>query len=473
VYQGYGDNDVYEAIAAAKEVSAIDEDRIYVTGASMGGASTFFHSSHRPDFWAAAAPFCGYCDYKLWEKPGGTTFDRQPWEEHSWIARGAAYRPENFRHLPIRMTHGEWDRGVGGGVPTEHSRQMARKLKALEYPHLYVEVPKTGHGCRTPETWKAAIGWLLEQTRKKNPNRISLVVHTLRHNRAYWLEVEQQQVSGKRSTVEATLDRSSGTLNVQTTNVGRIRLGPIPETESLTLKLDGTSTFDVDLTVQQRLARSQKGVWSQVRKASVDQQKKPRVSGPFGDLFYAPTVIVYGTAGSDAETNFTQLMSRDMPNFYRRYNGGVHRGGIPGDNVVRFPTISDQEALSILKSGTPVTSQGIKVDKDLLDRANFFLLGNHKSNRLFAMLSEGIPLVVGERSLTLAGKTYEGENVACITILPHPDGTRYVAVLAGCSPDAITWASHLNLQLLPDYLVFDRGQTIDWGFFDNHWQTKR
>ncbi len=162
-----------------------------------------------------------------------------------------------------------------------------------------------------------------------------------------------------------------------------------------------------------------------------------------------------------------------MPNFYRRYNGGVHRGGIPGDNVVRFPTISDQEALSILKSGTPVTSQGIKVDKDLLDRANFFLLGNQKSNRLFAMLSEGIPLEVGERALTLAGETYEGKNVACITILPHPDGTRYVAVLAGCSPDAITWASHLNLQLLPDYLVFDRGKTIDWGFFDNHWQTKR
>ena len=110
VYQRYGDNDVYEAVAAVKDVLAIDEDRIYVTGASMGGASTFFHASHYPDFWAAAAPFCGYCDYKLWEKPGGTTFHRQPWEEHSWIARGAAYRAENFRHLPILREHtvGGW-----------------------------------------------------------------------------------------------------------------------------------------------------------------------------------------------------------------------------------------------------------------------------------------------------------------------------------------------------------------------------
>ena len=63
MYQRYGDNDVYEAVAAVKDVLAIDEDRVYVTGASMGGASTFFHASHYPDFWAAAASFCGYCDY--------------------------------------------------------------------------------------------------------------------------------------------------------------------------------------------------------------------------------------------------------------------------------------------------------------------------------------------------------------------------------------------------------------------------
>lgn len=472
VYQGYGDYDVYEAVAAVQNVLAIDPDRLYVTGASMGGASTFFHASHHPDFWAAAAPFCGYCDYKLWEKPGGTTFHRQPWEEHSWIARGAAYRPEIFRHLPIHMTHGAWDRAVGGGVPTEHSRQMARKLEALNYPHVYVEVPKMGHSCRTPETWKAAIDWLLQQNRTKNPDRVSLVVHTLRHNRAYWVAVEQQHQSDHRATVEATLDRSMRTLEVQTTNVRRIALGPVAETEPVALDLDGTSFAAVNLSAQPRFESSSNGVWSQLPAEIADDQKKPGVSGPFGDLFYGPTVIVYGTAGSDAETNFNQLMARGMPRFYRRYNGGVHRGGITGDNEFEFPTISDEEALTLLGSGTPMTSQEITVDKDLLERANFFLIGNRGSNRLLATLSEGIPLDVGEASLTLAGKQYKGERVACLAILPHPDGNRYVAVLAGCQPDAITWASHLNLQLLPDYFVFDGGKTLEWGFFDNHWRSR-
>ena len=48
----------------------IDPDRISVTGASMGGAATWYIASHYPDRFAAAARFCGYCDYRLWTMPG-------------------------------------------------------------------------------------------------------------------------------------------------------------------------------------------------------------------------------------------------------------------------------------------------------------------------------------------------------------------------------------------------------------------
>src|SRR5262245_43998077 len=195
VFQGYGEVDVYEAVAAVRKKLAIDTNRISLSGSSMGGAATWYHASHYPDFWSAAAPFCGYCDYKLWAKPGGTTFPWQPWEEPSWLGRDAAYRVENLRHVPMRIYHGEWDRAVGGGVPTEHSRQMDRKLTELGYPHTYVEVPKTGHGARQRRLWDEAVTWLLQQRRVTNPDRVSLVVHTLRHHKAYWLSVEQQENS--------------------------------------------------------------------------------------------------------------------------------------------------------------------------------------------------------------------------------------------------------------------------------------
>ncbi|MCH2376173.1 MAG: GDSL-type esterase/lipase family protein, partial [Planctomycetes bacterium] len=227
VYQGYGEVDVYEAIEAVKKLVKIDPDRVTVTGVSMGGAATWFHASHYPDVWAAAAPFCGYCNYKLWEKPGGTTFHRQPWEEFSWVSRGAAYRVENFRHVPVRITHGEWDRAVGGGVPVEHSRQMYRRLKRLgEDPggarSELVEVPKTGHSCRLPDLWEKTIVWLLKQRRVASADHVTLVVHTLRHHRSRWVSVEQQLESGRVSHGDARFDRELQRVVASTKNVRRL-----------------------------------------------------------------------------------------------------------------------------------------------------------------------------------------------------------------------------------------------------------
>lgn len=137
LHQGYGEVDVYEAVEAVRKKLAIDPERISVTGSSVGGAAAWYHASHYPDFWAAAAPSFGYCDHKISEGSSLSAFPRQPWEEFSWIARGAAYRAANLRHMALRIAHGEWDRAVPGGVPVEHSRQMDRKLTALGIPHTY------------------------------------------------------------------------------------------------------------------------------------------------------------------------------------------------------------------------------------------------------------------------------------------------------------------------------------------------
>ena len=146
LYQNYGDIDVLEAIDHVTQNYAIGRDRITITGASMGGATTWYLITHYPDLFAAAAPFCGYCNYQLREKPGGLTFHMHPWEEPSWQSGSAVRIIENLQHTPIWIVHGEWDRAVGGGVPVTYSRQMAEKLACLGYPDGYTEVPGAGHG---------------------------------------------------------------------------------------------------------------------------------------------------------------------------------------------------------------------------------------------------------------------------------------------------------------------------------------
>src|SRR5262249_15772701 len=162
---------------AVKKRLAIDPDWISVTGSSVGGAATWYHASHYPDFWAAAAPLFGYCDDQVSEQASLTPFPRRPWEEFSWRPRSAAYHLPNLRHVRLHTGHGGWARAVPGGVPVEHSRQMDRLLTKLSIPHTYIEIPKTGHSS-TAEVTNAAMLWLLQQKRVTDPERISLVVHT-------------------------------------------------------------------------------------------------------------------------------------------------------------------------------------------------------------------------------------------------------------------------------------------------------
>ena len=71
-------------------------------------------------------------------------------------------------------------------------------------------------------------------------------------------------------------------------------------------------------------------------------------------------------------------------------------------------------------------------------------------------------------------KVYKGERVAVFAIFPHPENPdRYVAVHGGVTPDAIVWGSYLGVLLLPDYIVYDGGDTLDWGFFDNSWRQQK
>ena len=62
-YLGMGDSDVLRAIAEAKRLFSVDEDRVYLTGDSMGGWGTWNVASRHPDLFAAIAPVFGGVDY--------------------------------------------------------------------------------------------------------------------------------------------------------------------------------------------------------------------------------------------------------------------------------------------------------------------------------------------------------------------------------------------------------------------------
>jgi predicted peptidase len=113
----------------------VDEDRVYLTGLSMGGYGTWALAVAHPEKFAAIAPICG----------GGNTGDA------SKLAK-----------LPIWVFHGAKD----PTVPLKRSEEMVEAIKEAGGNPKFTVYPEAGHDSWTatydnPEFYK----WLLAQRR--------------------------------------------------------------------------------------------------------------------------------------------------------------------------------------------------------------------------------------------------------------------------------------------------------------------
>lgn len=448
VYQNYGELDVLESIEDVKAKFPVDADRISVTGFSMGGAATWYLVSHYPDLFAAAAPMAGYCDYRLWEKPGGFTFPMQPWEEPSWQARSAAFLVDNLEHTPLWIVHGEWDRSVGGGVPVEHSRRMYARLSEKGFNVKYTELPGTGHSA-PQDVFEQVTLWLIRQKKERSPRHVALTTWELRHNRSYWVAIDQMEHSGRRALVDAR--RTGRQLSVRTENVRVLSLGPLADVR--TVAMDGQKALEADFGQAATFRRDGRGVWRQGA-ADLAGEKQHGSSGPISDIYFDPVLLVPGTTGSDEETHFNVMMAANTAGLFRSENGGLHRGGIRGSNTVDLTVVRD-----------------VDLSEEQIRNHNLLLFGTAKSNAVVKRYEGKLPLAFDSASIRLGDRRFSGERVAVYAVFPHPERKgRYVAVNGGVTADAPTWSSHFSLQLLPDFLVFDGGRMIEWGFWDNEWK---
>jgi len=108
--------DTMTLLKSIREQYAVDSDRIYLMGHSMGGAGTYYLGGKYNDTWAGLAPISG---------AGG-------------IADGAA---ERYKSLPTLIMHGAKD----SIVPPANSRRAVAALQAVGAPHIHLEFPDKDH----------------------------------------------------------------------------------------------------------------------------------------------------------------------------------------------------------------------------------------------------------------------------------------------------------------------------------------
>ena len=111
----------------------VDEDRVYLTGLSMGGYGTWFTAMARPDLFAAIAPVCG----------GGM----------AWNA--------GVLKMPIWAFHGAADDTV---TPIQ-TDEMVSKLKEFNCDVTYTRIDGVGHNVWENAYNKDLLEWLLSKKR--------------------------------------------------------------------------------------------------------------------------------------------------------------------------------------------------------------------------------------------------------------------------------------------------------------------
>lgn len=195
-YRGIGENDIFCVLADVKKRFRVDEDRIYLTGHSMGGTGSAYLALHHPDLFAAAAPLAAAYSYP-------------------WLAANAG-------HVPFLWIGGERDaeyyrQGVALGV---------NRMKILGCPVEFLELAGEEH-YGTAKDLHRVFEWLLRHRRVAHPKSFTFEVDSLRHARAYWITVEAMEQQGKIATVKGQAE-SRQLASLELDNVREVAFWPDP-----------------------------------------------------------------------------------------------------------------------------------------------------------------------------------------------------------------------------------------------------
>jgi dienelactone hydrolase len=197
-YVGKGHADFLEVWDDVHASFAIDPDRVYVTGHSMGGWGTYLLTVLYPDRFAAGMPVAGPVTQGAWtgiDFPGCDELssgeytpcyisanDGRPREQHT------RRMLENLRNVPLAIFHG----AVDELVPVSGVTRQVTRLAQLGYAHRYYLFPTYEHYSHPlVDEWEEGVRYLHSFTRDPNPARV-----TYRRDMVFERAVEEVRSDG-------------------------------------------------------------------------------------------------------------------------------------------------------------------------------------------------------------------------------------------------------------------------------------
>lgn len=431
-YRGVGEQDVLRCIALAKARLAVDDDRVYLAGFSMGGSGIWLLGSHHPELFAAVASVAGGWDYRVDPEPGEiealSPADRFREECGSTFAQ-----LESLRTTPVFVTHGDSDHTV----PVGNSRLAVTQLQRWGYDVRYWEVPGKGHEQLGSEG--ALPGWLLQHRREAHPRRVSLRAGELKHATAHWVRIDQRQEQLVFMQADAEIIAPNA-IRLGTANVAGLTLSPVHALldPAKPVKIIWNGELHEERLADGRITLRAPGY------TPAPGEKRAVLEGPIGDAQAQPFAIVVGTASADPlMREACAERGRELVTAWERWQHWTPR----------------------LYRDTDLPEAG-------LARYSLLLIGGPADNSVARRLADRLPLTVTAEAITLDGHRFPVQDAVVRMVYPHPlNPDRYVVVTAATSAAGMKQAPRLRDDL--DFEILDAGPSVvARGTFDCLWHVQ-
>jgi predicted peptidase len=345
-YRSMSRYDIMQAIDQTKKTYSIDENRVYITGASAGATGVMHAAAQRSDVFAGIVPL---------------------------VAFGNDLPLENFCNLPIQCEHGinDWTSAIG------NVRVQFKKLRKLGYDAKLNEHPTAGHGIRVPPP--ATMDWLFDQKRDPSPRQIVYSCEHPRDGRAYWLKIENFADPHQIARVEVSVRDGLVNLNAQNVDRFSIDLSTAPAMSQHSITIDGEPVSVGAGPDASRWAFVKDNKWRHSPADAAQPSRLPYGAGAAANLFQGePLLVVYGTGADENENRFLQKAATVLASS----GGPTYKAA-----SVRFPISTDNDA-----SDMP------------LGNYNLLLVGTSQNNSVLRGITGQLPYTIEDGVLTAADR---------------------------------------------------------------------
>jgi pimeloyl-ACP methyl ester carboxylesterase len=387
-YQGIPEQDVYDMLADLKVRFSIDDNRIYLTGLSMGGGGTIWLGLTRPDIWAAIAPCCP-------APPDGSTD-----------------LAANALNMPVHLFIGDKD------FLYKTALDWKSRFEASTPRFDYIEYPGIGHN-----SWEYAykdgfiFDWFSQFVRDPFPQEVRFNTMWYKYDKAYWVKIDKL-TPGNLAAIDAKFTSSD---NIEVTTSGlegfTLKLAGHPlfnPAQKVNVKVDG-KTFAVKTSDAVAFMKTG-GSWINQKFTPGLTSKQQGAEGPVSAAISSNHVYVYGTGGNPSKDELAA----------RRAQAAVAADWTGmGGRIMVFPRVisdkevrqSDYDNSNLILFGTKETNTIIEKFADRLpaqlnaDAKDYGFVYIFPLNRHYVVVNSGLVWWTPEKKVPEPGMAFMGSNI--------------------------------------------------------------